>query len=132
MENLFIEIQSKYDFDQTVEKLSNEIQQPGTGWKILIVHDLQLSLQKNNFEVLPVKVMEICKPAYSSRLLADDDKRINSTMMPCRISVYEKSDGKTYVSMMNFAILAAQIDGAVEEVMNQSFNDANGFIEVIK
>mgnify|MGYP001166111129 CR=1 FL=1 len=132
MENLFIEIQSRYDFDQTVEKLSEKIQQPGTGWKILIVHDLQLSLQKNNFEVLPVKVMEICNPAYSSRLLDQDDKRINSTMMPCRISVYEKSDGKTYVSIMNFSILAAQIDGVVAEVMNQSFTDAIGFFEEIK
>ena len=129
MENLFLEVQSAYNFDQTVQKLTETIL--SAGWKVTHVHDLQETMRKNQFDVLPVKVMELCKPGYSVQLLKGDAERLYSSMMPCRISVYDKSDGNTYVSLMNSGIVAAQIGGIVEHVMTDAFNDSQTFIQSI-
>ena len=41
-------------------------------------HDLQQSLAKAGKSVRPVKVVEICKPAYSGAMLEKSDERIVS------------------------------------------------------
>jgi uncharacterized protein (DUF302 family) len=129
MDPMFFENKSRHGFDETVERLS-EIA-PENGWKIIQVLDLQEIMRKNGKEVLPVKVIELCKPEYAYQLLSDDDLRIYANMMPCRISVHQKADGQTYVSRMNSAMLAAQIGGVLQEVMSGAFSDAEGFIEQI-
>jgi uncharacterized protein (DUF302 family) len=126
MNQLFFETKSKYGFDETVQKLSEIVS--GSGWKLIHVHDLQETMRKNGRDVLPVKVIEICKPDYAYRLLSEDDQRVYSNMMPCRVSVYEKEDGQTYLSRMNSALMASQIGGAVQEVMSGAFADAEQFI----
>ena len=130
MENMFIEVQSKFAFEQTVSVLSEKIE--AAKWKILITHNLQESLHKNGYEVLAVKVIELCNPHHSSKILGRDAERIYSNLMPCRISVYDKTDGNTYVSLMNSGMLAAQASGIVEEVMSVAFKDSLSFIESIK
>ncbi|MBP1662926.1 MAG: hypothetical protein H6Q19_66 [Bacteroidetes bacterium] len=129
MEKLFIEVQSNYNFDQTVEKLTETIL--SANWKVSHVHDLQETMRKNKFDVLPVKVLELCKPAYSVKLLEKDDERIYSSMMPCRISVYNKSDGYTYVSLMNSGMMAAQLGGVVELVMTDAYFESRKFIQSV-
>ena len=118
---MFIENESIYGFNDTVEKLSESI--VSNGWKVTHVHDLHETLKKNNFDVLPVKVLEVCRPDYSVKILRNDSERIYSSLMPCRLSVYETSDGKTKISRMNSGVLASQIGGVVEEVMSLAFND---------
>lgn len=129
MKDMFFESKSKYDFDKTVLKLTEVVVE--SGWRVTHTHDLKETMNKNGFEVHPVKVIELCNPKYAYRLLSADDLRIFSNMMPCRISVYEKADGKTYVSRMNSALFAAQIGGVVEEVMTAAYGDAEKFIAKI-
>ncbi|MDO5665752.1 MAG: DUF302 domain-containing protein [Bacteroidia bacterium] len=126
MDNMFFESKSKYAFNETVEKLNNIIVE--AGWRVTHTHDLKETMRKNGFEVLSVKVIELCNPKYAHRMLSIDELRIYSNMMPCRISVYEKADGKTYVSRMNSALFASQIGGVVEEVMSSAYNDAESFV----
>ena len=38
-------------------------------------------------------------------------------MMPCTISVYQKSDGKTYIGTMNAGLLGKMFGGMIAEVM---------------
>ena len=120
-ETMFLENESKYKFAETVEKLTFEIEK--NTWKLSAVHDLQDTLKKFGAEVLPIKVFALCHPKHSSRILSRDDERIISSLMPCRISVYEKSDGITYISRMNTGILAKSIGGITEEVMGDSTRD---------
>ena len=124
---MFIENESIYGFNDTVEKLSESI--VSNGWKVTHVHDLHETLKKNNFDVLPVKVLEVCRPDYSVKILRNDSERIYSSLMPCRLSVYETSDGKTKISRMNSGVLAAQIGGIVEEVMSMAFNDMESILK---
>ncbi|MDP3352115.1 MAG: DUF302 domain-containing protein [Flavobacteriaceae bacterium] len=120
-EQMFLENESKYNFAETVEKLTAEIEKKT--WKVLVVHDLQETLKKKGTDVLPIKVFALCHPKHASKILLKDDERIVSSLMPCRISIYEKSDGKSYISRMNTGVLAKSIGGIVEEVMIASSKD---------
>jgi uncharacterized protein (DUF302 family) len=126
VKSMFLENESKYNFSETVEKLSSEITE--FGWKVTMVHDLQETLKKNGKEVKSIKVVETCNPNFAYRILSLDDQRIYSNMLPCRISIYEKSDGKTYISRMNAEIFAKQLDGVVAEVMTEAFHSVEKII----
>ena len=126
---MFIENPSKYDYAKTVEVLSETI--AAKGWKVLVSHDLKEILDKKGYNVLPVTVVELCNPQYSSRLLMRDEERTVSSLMPCRVAVYEKSDGKTYVSRMNAELFAKMLGGIVEEVMTGAFREMEGMVEEV-
>lgn len=120
---LVVEHPSRFEFGKTVDLLVAESER--RDWKVPAVHDLQQSLAKSGKEVRPVKVIEICKPQFSGKMLELNDERIISVMMPCRISVYEKEDGKAYVSLINAAELAsglpANIAGVMKEASDETF-----------
>lgn len=125
--DMFIENLSPMDFNTTVEKLLKEIEEKS--WGISHIYDLQKTLAENGKKVLPVKVLLLCHPHHSGRILEKDFERIVSSIMPCRLSVYEKSDGKTYVSRMNSFIVASSFGGIVQEVMTESANHVEEIIE---
>ena len=129
MTKMFLETLSPFDFGSTVELLSKEIE--NKSWKISNVYDLQKTLNQHGKDVLPVKVFSLCHPNHSSRILEKDSERIISSMMPCRVSIYEKADGKTYISRMNSSMIAAGFGGIAEEVMTESANEVEEIIEHI-
>lgn len=129
IENMFIEGQSKFDFTETVETLETLIKEGG--WGLKHTHDLAQMLIDKDFDVLPAKALEICKPALANEVLAHDATRMYSNMMPCRLSVYEKEDGKTYVSRMNIEVLGSMIGGDVAEVMGGAFHEVEKMINEV-
>ena len=122
-----IEQSSKYNFDKTVDLLITEAER--REWKVPAVHDLQESLAKSGKTVKPVKVIEICKPAYSGQMLELNDERIMSVMMPCRISVYVKDDGKTYMALVDGGELAAGQPDKIARVMKAASDET---FEIVK
>lgn len=124
---LFWENESKFSYEETVILLSEHIL--NIDWKISAIHDLQATLKKNGKEVLPIKIFELCNPVYSGQLLDMDTLRIYSPIMPCRLSVYEKNDGKVYIARMDSATMAAMVGGKVEEVMAKAFADIEKVLE---
>jgi len=129
MNKMFLETLSPFDFPSTADRLSKEIE--NKSWKISNVYDLQKTLNQHGKEVLPVKVFSLCHPNHSSRILEKDTERIISSMMPCRVSIYEKADGKTYISRMNSSMIAAGFGGIAEQVMTESANEVEEIIEHI-
>jgi len=129
MENnaVIIENKSRFGFAETIEQLNAAI--TAHGWKITATHDLQETMKKNGREVLPVKVVELCNPGYAFQILGNDRYRDVSPMLPCRISVYEKADGKTYISRMNAPAFAQMIGGDAAKTMVDAFNDAETMIK---
>lgn len=122
-----VEQPSKYGFDKTVNLLVAEAER--REWKIPAVHDLQQSLAKSGKTVNPVKVIEICKPAYSGQMLELNDERIMSVMMPCRISVYTKEDGKTYTALFDGAEMATSQPDKIAKVMKAASDET---FEIVK
>lgn len=73
MDTMFFESRSKYSFEETINLLTELV--PEYEWKIIQILDLQETMRKNGKEVLPVKVVEMCKPDYAYQLLSDDSLR---------------------------------------------------------
>ena len=120
-QQIVLEQKSRFGFDKTVEMLVADAEK--REWKVPAVHDLQQSLAKSGKEVRPVKVIEICKPRYSGQMLELNDERIVSVMMPCRISVYEKADGLTYVSLINAGEMTSGLSVNIIRVMKEASDE---------
>jgi uncharacterized protein (DUF302 family) len=125
--NFISENPAKFNFEKTVELLMAEAER--REWKIPAVHDLQQSLAKSGKMVKPVKVIEICKPQYSGQMLELSDERIISVMMPCRISVYEKADGKVYIAVINAGAMAKDLPENIAKVMKAASDET---FEIVK
>lgn len=126
---MLLENESRYSFSETVAKLKSEADKKA--WKISVIHDLKETLKKNGIDVLPVTVFELCHPKHSSKILQKDDERIVSAVMPCRVSIYEKSNGKTYISRMNSGILAKSFGGTVETVMGEASKEVEEMLNLL-
>lgn len=125
------ENQSKYDFEESIAILEEKIEEEG--WKIPKKHDLQATMIKfGKKDIQKVTVIELCNPNLAAEILANDDAKIVSNMMPCRIALYQKSDGKTYYSRMNSALLAKAMGGIIQEQMTVANDDMEDFLELIE
>ncbi len=126
--NQFIaEHQSPFSVASTVEKLVEAATKKD--WQNPATHNLQQSLAKSGKTVRPVQVVEICKPEFSGKMLEQNHERIASIMMPCRISVYEKEDGKTYVALMDISKMTEGMPGEVANAMKGASDET---FEIIK
>lgn len=123
---MLMEDESKYSLEET-EKMILEAA-TAIGWKNPANHDLQQTMKNNGFEVLPVKVIEICKPDIAKEILSRDMEKQVSNLMPCRISIYKKSDGKVYISRLNSGLMAKPMKGVIPEVMKKATADVEKII----
>jgi len=126
---LIIEKVSPFNVAVTVEKLIEAAN--SKGWQNPATHNLQQSLAKSGKKVLPVQVVEICKPEFSGRMLEKNDERIVSVMMPCRISVYEKDDGKTYVALLNMSVMTAGLSSLAAEAIHAAHDETSGIVKSV-
>jgi uncharacterized protein (DUF302 family) len=126
---MIIEKVSPWDFEKTVGLLTAAAEK--CDWKIPAIHDLQQSLAKSGMAVNPVKVIEVCKPEYSGKMLEKNHERIVSVMMPCRISVYLKEDGKTYIAIIDGAALASGMPETIREVMTAASDEVNVIVDSV-
>ena len=125
------EDQSKYSFEESLTKLEQEIE--NSGWKIPVQHDLQATLLKHGKQkVNKVVILEICNPDLAEKILLTDDERIVSNLMPCRIALYEKSNGNTYFSRMNSGLLAMPMGKVTREQMKIASQDMEEFLKVLE
>jgi len=124
---LIIEHVSPFDVATTVEKLIAAATEKD--WQNPAVHNLQQSLAKSGKTVKPVQVVEICKADYSGKMLEKNHERISSILMPCRISVYEKEDGKTYVTLLNMAAMATGLPIETAQAINGASDET---FEIVK
>lgn len=123
------ENRSRYGFDQTVEKLTRSVEE--AQWKMPAVHDLQETMKKNGYDVRRVKVFEICQPAIAQQILSKDAERLVSSLMPCRIAVYEKSDGQVYISRINSGLIGKLMKGVIPKVMKEATDGVENILNEI-
>ena len=124
---VIVEQVSPFDVPTTVEKLIAAATKKE--WQNPAVHNLQQSLAKSGKEVRPVQVIEICKPEFSGKMLERNDERIISILMPCRISVYEKADGKIYVATVN---VKSFTEGQSENIQKVMLAAADELEEIVR
>ena len=123
---MFKEDKHTKDFDTTVSELEEVVL--SKGWKIPQVHDLQATMKKFGKDVKSVKVLEICHPDHSYEILSRNEEKIVSSMMPCRISIYEKEDGSVWISRMNSGLMAKPMSPVVRKTMSAAAADVEEII----
>ncbi|MBE9560836.1 MAG: DUF302 domain-containing protein [Proteobacteria bacterium] len=111
------EIPSPYSFEETMEKI--EVNAKAEGWKV--PKKWKIDFQKNlkyvtKVDIGPNKLLKMCEPQAAVDILIHDELKRLSVMMPCTIGVYEKSDGKTYITIMNMKILGLLFGDVVDEI----------------
>jgi len=110
------ERRSAFALDETVARLTAAVQ--AAGWVVQSVIELEKSIEKNGGgTVRPVRLVNICQAQHAARIMNDDAARRVSVLMPCTISVYEKSDGSVWVGAMNPGLIAPFFGGVVAAVM---------------
>ena len=117
---MLIEIESPLDFYDTLDKLEENAK--AAGWKV--PQKWRVNFQRNlekvtGVDIGPNEVIKMCEPEAAVRMLKHDEYKLLTTMMPCTIAVYEKSNGKTYISMMNMEILGLMYGGEVAEIAKE-------------
>ncbi len=112
---MMMESRSKYNFDQTVEAFTAEVER--AGWKIVGQHDMKATLANFGHDIRNVKIVEVCSATYSAEILRLDNERIVSPLIPCRIAIYEKSNGNTYIGRMNSPLFGRMFGGVINDVI---------------
>jgi len=125
---MFIEKESKYAIEQTVAELEKTAAE--MKWGVPHKYDLQATLKGKGFEVEPVTVMSLCRPDLSNVILSSHDEQLVSAMMPCRVAVY-KSNGKTYISMLNAKLLSGLLGKKSKSVITEASNGSEAIVSAV-
>ena len=89
------------------------------GWKVPHIYDIQKTLQGSGYDKMtPLKILSLCQPDHAYSLLSSDTEKFVSAMMPCRVAVYGKKDGKTYLAYLNMALMSKLFGGRIAKVMS--------------
>ena len=125
----FKEIKSSYDFDKTVELISSRINAKN-GWHVTTIIDQQQEVLENGgVDVGKVKIIKFCNGKLSGEMLMADESKFMATKMPLSISVYEKSDGRVVIGLMNGHIMARLFSGTREgEIMEKVVTDMESIL----
>ncbi|OQY45740.1 MAG: hypothetical protein B6242_09515 [Anaerolineaceae bacterium 4572_78] len=115
---MMIESHSKLGFDDTIQAIQDNA--AAQGWVVPNVMRLDKSVADHGYDVRPVAVIELCRPDLAAKILAEDDARLVSSLMPCRVAVYENSNGDVILSRMNTGLMSQMFGGLVTEVMSEA------------
>lgn len=126
---MFTERQSPFDMEETIARIQQNIQQTGNGWELSGLRNPARAIQRDGGNVLPVMMVEACSTKYSKPILNDDTVRYLSILMPCKITVYKKNDGKVYIGTMNAGLMGKMFGSMVGGVMGQVAEDQKKFVQ---
>lgn len=124
---LMVDEESPHGFEETTRRFESAVEE--TDWTVLHVHDLQEKMDKHGYETERTTVYEICSSEHASNVLTRDDERVVSPMMPCRVSIYETSDGTTHVSRMNAGLVATAFGGVIRRTMDDAYAESEAIVE---
>ena len=124
----FTERVSPFSVEETVARIQQNVEASGNGWSLSGLRNPIKPLQADGSDALPVLMIEACSTKYSGPILRNDDVRYLSLLMPCKISVYKKSDGKVYIGTMNAGLIGSLFGSQVGEIMEKVVADQPNFL----
>ena len=129
---MFSERVSPFGVEETIARIQHNIannpELKAKGWSLSGLRNPAKAVQADGSNVLPVMMIEACSTKYSKPILQEDTVRFLSILMPCKISVYKKNDGKVYIGTMNAALMGKMFGPMGGEVMGKVAEDQKKFL----
>ena len=122
----FIEYKSPFPFIDTCDALREEAEK--YNWKVPMVHDLQETMLKWGKKTSQIRIYEFCKPEFADEILSHDAEKLASSLMPCRIAVFERKDENTYLSLMHPKLLTFFAGGRISHTMKSAAREMDAII----
>jgi uncharacterized protein (DUF302 family) len=126
MPQLFIESTSGKGLQETLAAFEDEVK--AASWSILHVHHMDRVLKAKGYDMQPVAIYEVCSGKYSAKILTNDADRYVSSLIPCRVAIYQTTKGEVIISRMNTAVMSAMLTPSVAEVVQASAGDMEAII----
>ena len=87
-----------YSFEETIEKVTEELKKEGFG--ILTEIDVQATLKKKlDVDFRKYKILGACNPPFAHKALMEEPNI--GVLLPCNVVVQEDVEGRVRVSMVN-------------------------------
>ena len=102
------------------------------GWSVPTVHHLSDGLEETGRGRLAATVVELCRPDYAAGLMEGDEARAVIAMMPCRVAVYETSQGAVVISRMNVAFMGWLFGGRARKVMARASRASEDIVSCLR
>jgi uncharacterized protein (DUF302 family) len=128
--DLFLESESPLKLSETIDAIKAEA--APLGWGVLATHNLAAIAAKAGFTIAPIVVLEVCKPKYAVELIKTDATRYVSSLVPCRVSIYETSTGKVIISRLNATTFGSMMEPAVAGALKVAGAEMEGIIEKVR
>ena len=119
--------QSPHSFAVTVDRFRTATEE--AGWSLLNETNMAGVLSARGYTLDPVIIFDACSGQYSAQILGMDEARPISAFMPCRVSIYQDSQGDVFISRMNVSAFLPMMPDEVAEVMELSSNEVEAIIE---
>ena len=123
---MFLQTESPKTFKETVKVFKEEVKTGG--WSILNVTNLAGILSAKGYTLDPVLIFDVCSGKYSAKILAKDEYRHVTPLMPCRTSIYKTSDGKVVIARLNAKAMAPMFEPGLAEIMLKSSGEIEKII----
>ena len=128
---MFLEDESKYEFNKTAVELKLVLEK--NGWQVTEKRDMKEHYAQFGFETRDIVTFEICKPKGAVDILNEDKYTRMVPFMPMRVAIYKKSDGKIYISRLKLKMMGKMNTGVVKKVMKVGAIDLEkAVVELIK
>ena len=116
---IVVEQAIQQDFAVVRDTLRQQLQDDG--WNLIAEIDLGKRLAKKGVDIPGgLVIFKLTSGKKAKPLLAKDETRYVSAMMPCGVSVYGMSDGSVVISRMHFELMAPMMEPEVATVMQKS------------
>jgi len=112
---MFIETVSPANLPTTVNAFLEEVR--AAGWSNLGTTNMAGILSERGFTLDPVLILHPCSGRLSAQLLDNDETRFVSSMIPCRVAIYQTSDDRVIISRINSAAMAKMMPSKVADIM---------------
>ncbi|MCG7913373.1 MAG: DUF302 domain-containing protein, partial [Candidatus Thiodiazotropha weberae] len=113
---IVVEQTIQHDYNKALDIVRQQLKDDG--WKLIAEINLGTRLAKKGVEVPGgLVIFKLTSGKNAVPLLAADETRYVSAMMPCGLSVYGKQDGTVVISRMNFEMMSSMLEPKVAKVM---------------
>ncbi len=128
----FKEIAVPYNFEKTVNLIKSRINRQN-GWHVTTIIDQQKEILANGGQdVGKVRIIKFCNGKLSGEMLNKDSSKFMAIKMPLSIAVYEKSDGRVTIGLMNGYLMArlfaGRREGVIMEKVVKDIEEILGFV----